>query len=114
MLHVPAESVGLYVPGGSAVLPSSALMLTVPAAIAGCKTIVLATPPRPDGSITPEVRTSQLEHKCVNHDWGSGQLWRPCTIFVIPDILVLLPSMTKTVLLVRSHDATALSTMERG
>eukprot|EP00983_Pelagomonas_calceolata_P104145 1158990-Pelagomonas_calceolata.AAC.7 len=49
------ESVGLYVPGGTAVLPSSALMLAVPAAIAGCKTIVLATPPRPDGSITPEV-----------------------------------------------------------
>jgi hypothetical protein len=48
-------SVGLYVPGGTAVLPSSALMLAVPAAIAGCQTIVLATPPRPDGSITPEV-----------------------------------------------------------
>lgn len=46
---------GLYVPGGTAVLPSSALMLTIPAAIAGCETIVLATPPRPDGSITPEV-----------------------------------------------------------
>ena len=49
------NAVGVYVPGGSAVLPSSALMLTVPAAIAGCATIVLATPPRPDGSITPEV-----------------------------------------------------------
>lgn len=36
-------------------LPSSALMLSVPAGIAGCKTIVLATPPRPDGTITPEV-----------------------------------------------------------
>ena len=42
-------SVGLYVPGGSAVLPSTALMLAVPAGIAGCKTIVLATPPRQDG-----------------------------------------------------------------
>lgn len=51
----PIEAVGLYVPGGTAVLPSSALMLCVPAAIAGCKTIVLATPPRPDGSVTPEV-----------------------------------------------------------
>lgn len=48
-------SVGLYVPGGSAVLPSSALMLAVPAALAGCKTIVLATPPRADGSMSPEV-----------------------------------------------------------
>ena len=42
-------------PGGTAVLPSSTLMLAVPAGIAGCKTIVMATPPRPDGSITPEV-----------------------------------------------------------
>ena len=52
---LPAGAVGVYVPGGTAVLPSSALMLTVPAQIAGCRTIVLATPPRPDGSITPEV-----------------------------------------------------------
>lgn len=51
----PIGAVGLYVPGGTAVLPSSALMLAVPAKIAGCRTIVLATPPRPDGSITPEV-----------------------------------------------------------
>jgi histidinol dehydrogenase len=51
----PIGAVGIYVPGGTAVLPSSALMLSVPAGIAGCKTIVLATPPRPDGSITPEV-----------------------------------------------------------
>ena len=50
-----AGAVGLYVPGGTAVLPSSTLMLAVPAGIAGCKTIVMATPPRPDGSITPEV-----------------------------------------------------------
>ncbi|KAJ0667299.1 putative histidinol dehydrogenase [Helianthus annuus] len=48
-------SVGLYVPGGTAVLPSTALMLAVPAQIAGCKTIVLATPPSSDGSICKEV-----------------------------------------------------------
>lgn len=51
----PIERVGLYIPGGTAVLPSTALMLGVPAMVAGCKTIVLATPPRPDGSITPEI-----------------------------------------------------------
>jgi histidinol dehydrogenase len=51
----PINSVGIYVPGGSAVLPSSTLMMAVPAGIAGCSTIVMATPPRPDGSITPEV-----------------------------------------------------------
>ncbi|KAF2317901.1 hypothetical protein GH714_041221 [Hevea brasiliensis] len=49
------SSVGLYVPGGTAVLPSTALMLSVPAQIAGCKTIVLATPPSQDGSICKEV-----------------------------------------------------------
>ncbi|KAF7016396.1 hypothetical protein CFC21_030016 [Triticum aestivum] len=48
-------SVGLYVPGGTAVLPSTALMLAVPAQIAGCKTVVLATPPSCDGSICKEV-----------------------------------------------------------
>ncbi|KAG8390045.1 hypothetical protein BUALT_Bualt01G0042400 [Buddleja alternifolia] len=49
------SSVGLYVPGGTAVLPSTALMLSVPAQIAGCKTIVLATPPDQKGSICKEV-----------------------------------------------------------
>ncbi|XP_028123861.1 histidinol dehydrogenase, chloroplastic-like isoform X2 [Camellia sinensis] len=48
-------SVGLYVPGGTAVLPSTALMLAIPAQIAGCKTVVLATPPTRDGSICKEV-----------------------------------------------------------
>ena len=51
----PIERVGLYVPGGTAVLPSTALMLGVPAMVAGCKTIVMASPPRADGSITPEI-----------------------------------------------------------
>jgi len=51
----PIEAVGLYVPGGTAVLPSTALMLGVPAMVAGCKKIVIASPPRADGSITPEI-----------------------------------------------------------
>lgn len=51
----PIGAVGLYVPGGTAVLPSTALMLAVPAAIAGCKSIVLATPPMKNGEIVPEV-----------------------------------------------------------
>lgn len=51
----PIERVGLYVPGGTAVLPSTAMMLGVPAMVAGCKKIVLASPPRADGSITPEI-----------------------------------------------------------
>ncbi|KAJ7638883.1 histidinol dehydrogenase-domain-containing protein [Roridomyces roridus] len=51
----PIARVGLYVPGGTAILPSTALMLGIPAQVAGCHEIVLATPPRPDGSISPEV-----------------------------------------------------------
>ncbi|KAI1170677.1 histidine biosynthesis trifunctional-protein [Nemania sp. FL0916] len=51
----PIERVGLYVPGGTAVLPSTALMLGVPAMVAGCQKIVLASPPRADGSVTPEI-----------------------------------------------------------
>lgn len=51
----PIEKVGLYVPGGTAILPSTAMMLSIPAMIAGCATVVLATPPKADGSIAPEI-----------------------------------------------------------
>lgn len=52
----PIEKVGLYIPGGTAVLPSTALMLGVPAQVAGCKEIVFASPPRKsDGKVSPEV-----------------------------------------------------------
>ncbi len=47
--------VGLYVPAGSAPLPSTALMLTIPAALAGCGDIILCTPPRADGRADPAV-----------------------------------------------------------
>jgi histidinol dehydrogenase len=47
--------VGLYVPAGSAPLPSTALMLGVPARLAGCPQVVLCTPPRADGSADPTV-----------------------------------------------------------
>lgn len=51
----PIQSVGLYIPGGTAVLPSTALMLGVPAMVAGCSDIVFASPPRRDGTISPEI-----------------------------------------------------------
>ncbi|WP_313258220.1 histidinol dehydrogenase [Sphingobacterium sp.] len=47
----PIEKVGLYIPGGSAVLPSTLLMLGVPARIAGCKEIVVCSPPQNNGKI---------------------------------------------------------------
>lgn len=49
------DAVGLYVPAGTAPLPSAAIMLCVPAVIAGCQQIVLCTPPRADGSADPGV-----------------------------------------------------------
>lgn len=52
----PIENVGLYIPGGSAPLPSTAMMLAIPAAIAGCKTVVLATPPDQNGKIPDSIR----------------------------------------------------------
>jgi len=51
----PISRVGLYVPAGSAPLPSTALMLGVPAQIAGCPEVILCTPPRADGSADPTV-----------------------------------------------------------
>ncbi|GHA73517.1 histidinol dehydrogenase [Cognatilysobacter bugurensis] len=51
----PIRRVGLYVPAGSAPLPSTALMLGVPAQLAGCRDIVLCTPPRKDGTADPAV-----------------------------------------------------------
>jgi histidinol dehydrogenase len=51
----PIDRVGLYAPAGSAPLPSTVWMLGVPARIAGCRDIVLATPPRADGSADPAI-----------------------------------------------------------
>jgi histidinol dehydrogenase len=51
----PIRRVGLYVPAGSAPLPSTALMLGIPARLAACPQIVLCTPPRGDGSADPAV-----------------------------------------------------------
>ncbi len=47
----PIEKVGLYIPGGKAVYPSSVLMTAIPAQISGCRQIVLCSPPREDGQI---------------------------------------------------------------
>ena len=52
---VPIRRVGLYIPGGSAPLFSTVLMLAVPARLAGCRERILCTPCRKDGSVAPEV-----------------------------------------------------------
>ncbi len=51
----PIERVGLYIPGGTAPLFSTLLMLAIPAKLAGCPSITIATPPRKDGSVEPTV-----------------------------------------------------------
>ena len=51
----PIEKVGLYVPGGTAAYPSTVLMDSIPAKIAGCREIVMVTPPKKDGKITPVI-----------------------------------------------------------
>ena len=58
---VPINRVGLYIPGGSAPLFSTVLMLAVPAALAGCRERILCTPCRKDGSVAPEVLFSARE-----------------------------------------------------
>ena len=52
---VPIERVGLYIPGGTAPLFSTVLMLATPAKIAGCRDIVLCTPPNPQGKVHPAI-----------------------------------------------------------
>lgn len=52
---IPIESIGLYIPGGSAPLFSTLLMLGIPAKIAGCKKIIVTTPPQSDGTINTAI-----------------------------------------------------------
>ena len=52
---LPIDKVGLYIPGGSAPLFSTVLMLALPAMIAGCSEVILCTPPNPDGKIHPAI-----------------------------------------------------------
>ena len=54
-ISVPLRAVGLYVPAGSAPLPSTAIMLAVPAAIAGCPVRIMCTPPTRRGTADPAV-----------------------------------------------------------
>lgn len=52
---IPIEKVGIYVPGGTAAYPSTVLMDSIPAKIAGCNEIVMVTPPGKDGKINPVI-----------------------------------------------------------
>ena len=52
---IPIEKVGIYVPGGTAAYPSTVIMDSVPAKIAGCREIVMVTPPKADGKVNPVI-----------------------------------------------------------
>lgn len=52
---VAIENIGIYIPGGTAPLFSSVLMMAIPAQLAGCKKIIIATPPNADGTIDPTI-----------------------------------------------------------
>lgn len=52
---LPIEKVGLYVPGGTAAYPSTVLMDSIPAKIAGCREIVMVTPPNAEGKVNPVI-----------------------------------------------------------
>lgn len=68
---VAIEKVGLYIPGGSAPLFSTVLMLATPAQIAGCRDIVLCTPPAPDGKVHPAILVA-ARIAGVNHIYKIG------------------------------------------
>lgn len=69
--HVALEVVGLYIPGGSAPLPSTVLMLGVSAQVAGCLLPILCTPPSPQGTVAPEILYAA--HKCgIEHIYLCG------------------------------------------
>lgn len=55
VVYQPLGRVGLYVPGGSAPLVSTVLMLAIPARLAGCSEVVLCSPPGPNGAVPPEI-----------------------------------------------------------
>lgn len=52
---IPVDKAGLYVPGGTAAYPSTVLMDSIPAKIAGCKQVVMVTPPSSDGKVNPVI-----------------------------------------------------------
>lgn len=57
---IPIEKVGLYIPGGTAPLFSTVLMLATPAKIAGCKEIILCTPPNREGKVNPAILAAAM------------------------------------------------------
>ncbi|MFX1442729.1 MAG: histidinol dehydrogenase [Promethearchaeota archaeon] len=60
-IYRPLESIGIYIPGGRAIYPSTVLMAATPAYVAGVKTIILCTPPQKDKNVAPEIIVAAKE-----------------------------------------------------
>ena len=129
------DAVGLYVPAGTAPLPSAAVMLAVPAAIAGCGTRILCTPPRPDGRADPAVVVASARAgvtdifkiggaqaiaamaygttsvPSVDKIFGPGNAWVTCAKSVVsadPDGAAIdMPAGPSEVLVIADEDASA-------
>ncbi len=65
-IYRPIESVGIYIPGGKAIYPSTVLMTAIPATIAGVKEIVLCSPPTSNNTIAPEILVAAKECNITN------------------------------------------------
>ena len=73
---IPLERAGIYVPGGTAAYPSTVLMDSIPALTAGCREIVMTTPPNADGSIEPAVIAAAVIAQETVPGAGSVRIFR--------------------------------------
>ena len=77
----PIEKVGVYVPGGTAAYPSTVLMDTIPAKIAGCPYIAMVTPPNAEGKINPVIlaaaKIAGVTVWMPSSKWAAPRLWQP-------------------------------------
>ncbi len=73
---VPLERAGIYVPGGTAAYPSTVLMDSIPALTAGCREIIMTTPPNADGSIEPAVIAAAVIAQETVPGAGSVRIFR--------------------------------------
>jgi histidinol dehydrogenase len=62
-VYRPLDAIGIYIPGGRAIYPSTVLMIAAPAYVAGVKEIVMCSPPQKDGKIAPEILVAANEFK---------------------------------------------------
>ncbi|MBD3197950.1 MAG: histidinol dehydrogenase [Candidatus Lokiarchaeota archaeon] len=65
-IYRPIESVGIYIPGGRAIYPSTVLMAAVPAKVTGVEKIILCSPPQKNGNIAPEILVAANECEIAN------------------------------------------------